>query len=83
MDSPIRQWLEQVDMTQAAFAEKVGVQTATVNGWCNNKNTNMNASNVLKAAKVMGLSKAKTMDLLEWAGHAALQDEGWFEREAG
>lgn len=80
MDSPIRKYLEKKNMTQAAFAEKVGVQTATVNGWCNNKNTDMKASNLVKIHEVTNIS---ITTLAEWAAHHALQEQSWDEREAG
>lgn len=79
MDSPIRKWLEKKNMTQAAFAELVGVQTPTVNAWCNNKNTDMKASNLVKVCEITGL---KIEQVAEWAAHHALQEEGWDDREA-
>lgn len=80
MDSPIRLWLEKKNMTQAAFAELIGVQTATVNGWCNNKNTDMKISNLVKIIEITGLSMIK---VAEWGAHHALSESGWDDREAG
>lgn len=79
MDSPIRKWLEKKGITQAAFAEQVGVQTATVNGWCNNKNTDMKTSNLVKVCEITGL---KISEVAEWAAHHALENQEWDEREA-
>lgn len=79
MDSPIRKWLEKKNITQAAFGEMVGVQTATVNGWCNNKNTDMKTSNLVKVCEVTGL---KIAEVAEWAAHHELAEAGWDDREA-
>jgi DNA-binding transcriptional regulator YiaG len=82
IDSPIRKWLEENEMTQTRFAELIGVQTATVNGWCNNKNINMDASNLYKAVTIMGCSLEETFKALAWAAHMALFEEQWQGFEA-
>lgn len=79
MDSPIRKWLEKKGMSQIELAEKLGIKTQTVNAWCNNKNTNMFASNIAKVCEITGIKEAV---IVEWAAHHSLEESGWDDREA-
>lgn len=82
MDNPIKKWFEKSGMTQAAFAEAVGVQYQTAHSWLHDQNTNMNASNLVK---VQQFTKIPLKELAAWAAHKQLVAEGYFadDREAG